>query len=59
MKPILTLAAALLLGACENPITHFTEPPEKGETHVIPRCPVDTLRGPLPPGYRDSTACGR
>lgn len=62
MRPLYTLAASLLFGACENPVEHFTEPPPRpGHHYTVPACPVDTLPDgePLPPGYVDSTGCRR
>lgn len=46
----------MLCAACENPVEHFTEPPEVIDHEI---CPPDTLPAcdPVPPGYRDSAGC--
>lgn len=36
------LALALLLLACENPVDHFTEDPDRGSHTVIPDGPIDS-----------------
>jgi hypothetical protein len=43
MRPI-TLLAALLALACENPIDHFTEGLDRGDKMVIQDCPADSNR---------------
>lgn len=60
MIRIAIATAILALAACENPVTHITDP-DKGETITIDRCSVDTLPNgdPVPPGYQDTTVCRR